>query len=371
MKTDWIEKWAKLLVRYSLKVEKGSVIKLRGPVAAGELITKVYEELLRAGAFPRVSSQLPGMSEIFFKNAKKEQLSTLSPIDLYEAKKIDGIISIGGQNNTRELSGVDPAKQVMAMKASKPLSDIILKKDNWVITLFPTAAHAQDAQMSVADFEEFVGKAMFLDKANPISAWKTLSRNQQKLADRLTRTKKVRIVSSDTDITLNIAGRKGVNSDGHRNMPSGEAFTSPVEDSANGYICYTYPVVAYGREISGIRLEFSEGKVVKCNANKNEAFLKKMLDTDKGARFLGELGIGTNYGIQNFIKNILFDEKIGGSIHLAVGKSFENCGGKNKSALHWDMIKDLRKDGELYFDGKLIQKNGRFIAKDLAGLNSA
>ncbi|RLD11275.1 MAG: aminopeptidase [Chlamydiae bacterium] len=369
MKTDWIENWAKLLVNYSLKVENGSVIKVRGPVVAAELIAKVYEELLRVGAFPRVNTQLPGMSEIFFKNAKKEQLSTLSPIDLYEAKKIDGIISIGGQNNTRELSAVDPAKQVLAMKTSKPLSDIILKKNNWVITLFPTAAHAQDAQMSVADFEEFVGKAMFLDKKDSVAAWKKLSKNQQKLADRLTKTKKVRILSPDTDISLNISGRKGVNSDGHRNMPSGEAFTSPVEDSATGYICYTYPVVAYGREISGIRLEFSKGKVVKCNADKNEQFLKKMLNTDKGARFLGELGIGTNYGIQNFIKNILFDEKIGGSIHLAVGKSFDDCGGKNKSALHWDMIKDLRKDGELYFDGKLIQKNGRFIDKKLDGLN--
>ena len=302
MRTDWIENWARLLVKYSLEIEKGSVIKLRGPVAAEELITKVYEELLRAGAFPRVSAQLPGMSEVFFKNANKEQLSTLSPIDLYEAKKLDGIISIGGQNNTRELSNVDPAKQVMVMKASKPLSDIILKKDNWVITLFPTVAHAQDAQMSLVDFEEFVGKAMFLDKANPIAAWKTLSKNQQKLADRLTKTKKVRILSADTDITLDITGREGVNSDGKRNMPSGEAFTSPVENSTNGYICYTYPVVAYGREISGIRLEFSEGKVVKCNADKNEQFLKKMLDTDKGARFLGELGIGTNYGIQKFIK---------------------------------------------------------------------
>jgi len=369
MKTEWLEKWAKLLVNYSLNVKKGSVIKLRGSVAVAPLLTKVYEELLLAGAFSRVSAQLPGLNEIFFKTANKQQLSTLSPIDLYEAKKLDGIINIAGQTNTRELSGVDPAKQVLAMKTVKPLSEIILKKDNWVITLFPTAAHAQDAQMSLADFENFVGKAMFLDKKNPIDAWKKLSKNQQKLTNLLTKTKTVRILSADTDISLSVAGRKGINSDGKKNMPSGEVFTAPVENSANGFICYSYPVVAYGREISGIRLEFSAGKVVKANADKNEPFLKKMLDTDKGARFLGELGIGTNYGIQKFISNILFDEKIGGSIHLAVGSSYEECGGKNKSALHWDMIKDLRDGGELYFDGKLIQKNGKFIAKSLVGLN--
>jgi len=315
MKTEWLEKWAKLLVNYSLNVKKGSVIKLRGSVAVAPLIAKVYEELLLAGAFSRVSAQLPGLNEIFFKTANKQQLSTLSPIDLYEAKKLDGIINIAGQTNTREL------------------------------------------------------KAMFLDKKNPIDAWKKLSKNQQKLTNLLTKTKTVRILSADTDISLNVAGRKGINSDGKKNMPSGEVFTAPVENSANGFIRYSYPVVAYGREISGIRLEFSAGKVVKANADKNEPFLKKMLDTDKGARFLGELGIGTNYGIQKFISNILFDEKIGGSIHLAVGSSYEECGGKNKSALHWDMIKDLRDGGELYFDGKLIQKNGKFIAKSLVGLN--
>ena len=224
MRTDWLEKWARLLVRYSIKVEKGSTIKLRGSVASAQLVKKLYAQLLSVGAHPRVSIQLPGMSEIFYKTAKKDQLSYLSPIDLNEARKIDGIINIGGKVNTRELSNVAPVKQVMAMKASKPLSDIILKKDNWVITLFPTTGNAQDAQMSLGDFENFVGRAMFLDRSDPVSAWKTLSRNQEKLAARLTEAKKVRILSPDTDISFNIAGRKGANSDGHRNMPSGERF---------------------------------------------------------------------------------------------------------------------------------------------------
>ncbi len=368
MRTDWLEKWARLLVRYSLRVEKGSTIKLRGGPAARELIHAVFAELVRAGAHPRVNVQLPEMAETFLKLANKEQLSHLSPIDLYEARRIDGIISIASQVNTRELSAVAPAKQVLTMKAAKPIGEVVIKKDNWVGTLFPTTGYAQDADMSLADFETFVGKAMFLDRKDPVAAWKALSRRQEKFTRRLTNTKTVRIVSPDTDITLSVAGRQALNSDGRRNMPSGEVFTAPVESSAEGYIRYTYPVVAFGRVISGIRLEFRRGKVVKSSAENNQTFLRNMLDSDAGARYLGELGIGTNYGIKRFIRNILFDEKIGGSVHLAVGKSYPQCGGRNKSALHWDMIKDLRDGGELYFDGKVVQKNGKFIDKDLAGI---
>ena len=360
MKTEWMEKWAKLLVHYSLDIKKGSVIKLRGPVAAEGLIKCIYKELLRAGAFPRLSVQLPGMSEIFYKNADKQHLSTLSPIDLYEAKKLDGIISVAGQANTRELSNIDPAKQVLAMKTAKPLQQIILNKNNWVITLFPTDAHAQDAQMSLADFETFVGKAMFLDKKNPVAEWKKLSKNQQKLANRLTKTNSVRILSNDTDITLSIAGRTGINSDGKRNMPSGEVFTGPVEDSVEGHVCFSYPAIHQGREVEGVRLWFEKGKVVKASAEKNEDFLLQTLDTDDGSRYVGEFAIGTNKGITRFTRAILFDEKINGSFHMAVGAGFPETGSKNQSAIHWDMICDLRDGGEIWVDDELLYKNGEF-----------
>ncbi|NLF40246.1 aminopeptidase [bacterium] len=361
MKAEWIDRWARLLVRYSIRVERGSVIKVRGGVDAEPLIRAVFAELLRAGAHPRVTVSLPGMTKLFYDCASPAQLSYLSPLDLHEAAHLDGIISIRSERNTRELSSVDPAKQVATSRAAKPLSDIILKNDNWVGTLYPTDGYAQDADMSLGEFETFVARAMFLDKADPVAAWKRQGAGQRSLAARLQRAKTVRISSPDTDLTLSVAGRTAVSSDGHHNMPCGEVFTAPVEDSAEGHITYTYPVTAYGREISGIRLEFSRGVVVKASAGKNEPFLRKMLATDEGARRIGELGIGANYGISRFTGNILFDEKIGGTVHLAVGNAYAKCGGKNKSALHWDMIKDVRKGGTVYFDGAVVQKDGRLV----------
>ncbi len=361
MRTDWLEKWARLLVRHAIRVSKGSTIKVRGTVEARPLIEAVYVELLRVGAHPRVTAALPELTHAFYTHASREQLQYLSPLDLHEAKKLDGFITIKSELNTRELSAVAPEKQVLTSKAAKPLSEIVIAKDNWTLTLFPTPGYAQDADMSVSELEEFVGKAMFLDTPDPVAAWKKQERWQAKLAKRLNAAKTVRIVGQDTDLTLRVAGRTALNDAGHHNIPGGEVFTAPVEDSAEGRIRYSYPVVAYGREIANICLEFSRGKVVKASADKNEAFLHKMLDMDAGARYLGELGIGTNYGIQRFVRNILFDEKIGGSVHLAVGRSYPRCGGVNKSALHWDMIKDLRQGGTLYFDNTVVQKNGRFV----------
>jgi aminopeptidase len=361
MRTDWIQQWARILVRYSLRVDKGSVIKVRGTTEARPLIAAVFAELMRVGAHPRVNVSLPELLHTFYTLGSREQLSYSSPIDLHEARKIDGIISIQSERNTRELSRVSPGKQVLTVRAAHKLSNIIIAKDNWVGTLFPTPSYAQDADLAVSAFEQFVARAMFLDQADPVAAWKAQRRRQDKLVRRLQQTDAVRIVARDTDLRLSIKGRTAVNDDGTHNMPGGEVFTAPVEDSAEGYIRYSYPVVTRGREISGIRLEFSRGKVVKVSADKHEPFLKKMLEQDSGATRLGELGIGTNTAIDRFIKSILFDEKIDGTVHLALGNSYPVCGGRNKSALHWDMIRDLRDGGELYFDGTLVQKDGRFV----------
>lgn len=361
MRTDWLEKWARLLVRHAIRVSKGSVIKVRGTVEARALISAIYTELLQVGAHPRVTAALPELTHLFYTHASHEQLGYLSPLDLHEARQVDGFITIKSDVNTRELSAVPPEKQVVTAKAAKPLSEIIIAKDNWTLTLFPTTGYAQDADMALSELEDFVGKAMFLDTPDPVAAWKQQARWQAKLARRLNAAKTVRIVGQDTDVTLSVAGRTALNDAGHHNIPGGEVFTAPLESSAEGRIRYTYPVVAYGREISDIYLEFSRGKVVKASAGKNEAFLQKMLDMDAGARYVGELGIGTNYGIQHFVRNILFDEKIGGSVHLALGRSYPACGGVNKSALHWDMIKDLRQGGMLYFDSAVVQRNGRFL----------
>jgi aminopeptidase len=361
MDTVFIDRWAQLLVHYCIKVQQRSVIKVRGSIEAQPLLHAVFRTLLRCGAHPRMTVTLPGMLHTFYREASEAQLSYCSPLDLHEARHLDGIITIRGDANTRELSAIPPAKQVLTQVAASRLAEVIQRKDNWTLTLFPTTGYAQDADMALADFEAFVVAAMHLDNENPVAIWRQQSRRQDKLVRRLRATRQVRIVGTDTDLTLSIAGRVPLNDDGRRNMPGGEVFTGPVEDSAEGRIRYSFPVVAYGREINDIRLEFKRGVVVKASAGKNEEFLHKMLDTDAGARRLGELGIGMNYGITRFTRSILFDEKIGGTVHLALGRSYPSSGGRNKSALHWDMIKDLREDGELYFDGKLVQRNGQFV----------
>jgi len=274
--------------------------------------------------------------------------------------KLAGTAYIYSSRNTRALGDVDPELQTRMAKASRPLKNKLLKK-KWTLTLFPTAAYAQDAEMSLRDFEDFVYGATFSDEADPVKAWNALRRKQDKLISKLEGAEEVRVLGPGTDLRMSVAGRTFINSAGTRNMPSGEVFTGPVEDSVEGEIVYDYPVVNQGREIDGIRLVFRSGKVVEASAAKNEAFLLDMLEMDPGARRIGEVGIGTNFRIQRFIKNILFDEKIGGTIHLALGAAYPETGGKNKSALHWDMIKDLRKGGELRIDGRAVQKDGRFL----------
>ncbi len=360
MKDIRVQNLARVLVKYSVGVKSKELITVDGTAEAEPLILAVYEELIRAGAYPLVRMAPRGSAEIFYANAKKHHLDEVAPYQRMLANELAGTIYIDSSPNTRALSGVDPKKQARVSRASKPVREIIIRK-KWCITLFPTQAYAQDAEMSLTDFENFVYAATFADRKDPIKEWHALAARQEKLIRKLRGAKTVRIVGPETDLTLSVQGRKFINSAGRYNMPSGEVFTGPVENSAEGHIRFDYPVCHAGREIDGIRLVFRKGRVVEATATKNEKFLLTMLDMDKGARFLGELGIGTNYGIQKFIKNILFDEKIGGTIHLALGQSYEETGGKNQSALHWDMIKDLRRGGAMYVDGKVFQKNGKFV----------
>ncbi len=351
---------AHTLVHYSLKTQPGHTVEVSGFSDAEPLFIALYEELLLAGAFPELRMIPECTQEIFFKQANNRQLETLPPYRLANAKYMDTSIRIISSSNTRALSGINPKKQAQHTTTLRPWKERLLKKP-WVLTLFPTAAFAQDAEMSLTEFTDFVYHATFSDDKNPIKRWNELAARQEKLIARLRGANSIRIVGPDTDLSLSVKGRLFINSAGTCNMPSGEIFTSPVDDSAEGFIQYDYPVCHGGREIDGIRLVFRKGKVVEASAEKNETFLLEMLNMDAGARRLGELGIGTNRNIQRFIKNILFDEKIGGSIHLAVGAAYPEAGGKNKSALHWDMIKDLRKGGALYVDGKVFQQDGRFL----------
>ena len=360
MRDERLVKLARVLVEYSVEAGEGEQVVVSGGVAAEPLIKEVYARLLDVGAVPILQVQMPGMQELFFGHAKDIHYQETPAVirSLYEGA--DAFISIMAPGNTRALAAVDPQKQQALGKRDKALQEVVLGKDRWALTLFPTEALAQESEMSLADYEEFVFGAMALNEDDPVGYWKEKAGEQGRLIGQLEQADEVRISGPGTDLTLSIKGRKFLNGDGSHNMPCGEVFTGPVEDSVNGEVYFGIPVAVAGREVSGVKLCFEEGKVVEASAEKGEEYLNAMLDADEGARYLGELGIGTNYGIGRATKNILFDEKLGGTVHLAVGRSYEKTGGKNESSVHWDLICDLREGGELYADGELIQRDGKF-----------
>lgn len=367
-----VRKQAEILVDYSLKVKPGENVIVGAEFAARPLALEIYKQLLKRGAAEiKLRFSDYEFTEAYYKNASMRQVKSFPQIELSEMKKIDCYIRIGSSTNTRGLTGVDPRLISERIRVLKPLLDWRVEKTHWVVTRFPTHAQAQEADMSLSEYEDFVFKAI-----NRVD-WKEKFKEQERLKKLIDATGKVHILGPATDLRLSIKGRKAQNASGIHNMPDGEVFTSVVEDSANGFISYTYPALYLGREYHDIRLEFKDGKVVKANAGKGERDLNKILDTDRGSRYIGELGIGNNYKITRFTKDILFDEKIGGSIHIALGKGYKETGSKNDSAIHWDMIKDLRRGhrpghrlgekasgpegGKLWFDGKLVQKNGRWL----------
>jgi aminopeptidase len=309
-------------------------------------------------------------AEIKLEEASEEQLRFEDPIDLHLVERIHASIGIWGQDNTKSLTGTDPKRQAIASQARKKYLSRFLERAakgelRWVGTQFPCHSAAQDAQMSLAAYERFVFQAGLLHLEDPASAWGEISRRQQRVADHLNRTREIRFVTPQgTDLTLGVDGRRWINCDGHENFPDGEVFTGPIEDATEGVVCYSFPAVYGGREVDGIRLSFKSGRVVDASAAKGEEFLIAMLDQDPGARVLGEIALGTNYAIQEYTKNTLFDEKIGGTFHAALGAAYPETGGKNDSGLHWDMVCDLRQGGRVFADGELIAENGRFRNPD-------
>ncbi|MEJ2746408.1 MAG: aminopeptidase [Anaerolineae bacterium] len=360
-----VQKLARLLVDYSVKVQPGDKVVIRGSVASLPLVIETYREVVRAGGHPLVVWQEPQFSEIMLKNGNDEQLQHIpAPLKLiYE--EYDCMIGLGGSDNTRTLSGVDPARQQLARSAGREMMQTFMQRSaagdfRWTTTMFPTNSQAQEADMSLSDFEDFVYGACFVDKENPMAEWRKMSAMQQKLVDWLVGKKDVKVKGPNVEMSLSIEDRTFINSDGQKNMPSGEIFTGPVEESVNGWVRFTYPAIYSGREVEGVELRFADGKVVDAAAKKNEAFLISVLDTDPGARYLGEWAIGTNNGIQRFTKSILYDEKIGGTIHMAVGNGYPETGSKNRSAVHWDMICDMRDGGQIWVDDELFYDSGRF-----------
>mgnify|MGYP005835466669 CR=1 FL=1 len=360
-----IEKLAQVLVDYSTSVRPGDKVLIEGCTLAEPLLKAVYARVLQAGGHPFMQPTLPGTQELLYRYASDEQLGHVAPPRKLAMETYDARIAIIADENTKALSSVDPAKVSAYSRARGELLNIMLQRSakgemRWVATLFPTNAHAQDAEMSLSEYEEFVYGSCLPDMADPVGYWKEFSRWQQKLVDWLTGKRSVHVVGPDTDLRLSIEGRPFINCDGHYNMPDGEVFTGPVEDSVTGHVYFSYPAIYQGREVSGVRLWFENGRVVKASAEKNEELLLKTLDIDDGARYVGEFAIGTSRSITRFTREILFDEKINGSFHMALGAGYPESGSKNQSVIHWDMICDLRDGGEIRVDGVLLYRDGKF-----------
>ena len=358
-----IEKLAKVMVHYSLELKPGQQLIIRTNPLAEELTLAVYEEAIKAGAHVFINNAVPGTDEIFFKYASPEQLDYVSPVQKMVLEQFDALVSIMSPENTRTLSGIDPQRISRNRKANAGLSKTYMQRSasgafNWVLTAYPTQAGAQEADMSLRDYTEFIYGAGMLNEEDPVAFWKTEGENQRKLIAWLKGREKAVLKGENIDLTMSIKERTFIECSGRVNFPDGEIFTGPVEDSVNGWVRFRYPAIYAGKEVSDIELWFENGKVFKEKASKNEDLLTALLDTDPGARYLGEWGIGTNYGIQKFTKNMLFDEKIGGTIHLAVGASYPESGGKNESGVHWDMLCDMGQS-EITIDGDLFYKNGK------------
>ncbi len=361
-----VEKLAELLVNYSVTVKPGDKVAIQGDSLAEPLLKAIYVKVLQAGGHPFILSSLAGTDELFYRYASDEQLKHVPPPLKLIIETYDVRISIGGEENTKALANVNPGKIVMFQQGRREVMKTYLERAakgelRWTYALFPTNAYAQDADMGLAEYEDFVYQACLGDINDPVGYWKRFSAWQQGIIDWLKGKKQIHVTALDTDLYLSVEGRTFLNCDGHENMPDGEIFTGPVENSLNGKVYFSYPTIYNGREVTGVRLWFENGRVVKATAEKNEDFLLKTLDTDEGARRVGEFAFGTNKGISRFTRQILFDEKINGSFHMALGASYPETGGKNESAIHWDMICDMRRGGKVTVDGKLFYQDGRFV----------
>jgi aminopeptidase len=354
-----VRKLAETVVDFCTEVQEGDTVQIKAfSDLAKPLVLEIYRAAVHKGAGEIVTHiELEEFREILLREATEEQLSRFPTLRMHEAKNTDVYIQILAPGNTKMLGGIEPARIANWRSSDATVRAYLTDNTRWVVTLYPTLGGAQDAGMNMTEFEDFVFGAVDLD-------WNQVSRQQKQLKDLFDQGKEVVIKGQDTELKLRVDGRTFINADGKLNMPDGEIFTGPLEDSVEGRILYSYPAIypAFGgQEVEGVRLWFEKGRVVKASAMKGEDYLLGLLDMDRGARYVGELGLGNNYRIDRFVKNILFDEKIGGTVHIALGRGYPETGSKNESGLHWDMIKDLRDGGEIYLDGTLVQKDGQWV----------
>ena len=356
-------KYADLLVNYCLELQPGQRVHIHSTTLAEPLVREVYRSALKAGALPEVTLDFRERNRIFMDIASDRQLSSVSPLTEHIISEFDATLYIRAPFNLREEGSVDPEKRKLRSSAMSGVNQIFSKRTaegSLVRSLcqYPTLASAQEAGMSLEEYQDFVYSACHLYSDDPAADWLNIRNEQQRYVDHLNEVQQISYKGPKTDITFSVEGRTWINSDGRVNMPSGEVFSGPVEESVNGVVYFDYPAIYLGREVRGVTLEVEQGEVKKWSADIGQSVLDEVMQLD-GARYFGEVAIGTNYNIQRATKNILFDEKIGGTIHMAVGQSYIQTGGKNKSVIHWDLISDMT-DGEIYADNQLIYEKGKF-----------
>lgn len=361
-----LNKWANLLVNYAITVKPGETVLIYADALGEPLVKEVYDQVLKAGGYPFYQIDFPSTKESLLKFGSKEQITFLPEPFLHAIGSVNCMVRIIADENTHALSSIPSEKVSLFTQGRGPWMQKYLERAGrgelrWTLTAYPTQAYAQDAEMSLSEYSEFIYNAVMPDENDPIGYWKGIARKQDRIVEWLKGKKNVHLTGKGTDLRLSVAGRTFVNCCCHENVPDGEVFTGPVEDSIEGHVTFSYPTIYQGKEVTGVHLEFEKGRVVKASAAKNEAFLLNTLDTDAGSRGVGEFAIGTNEGIQKFTRQILFDEKIGGSFHMALGAGYPETGSVAKSSIHWDMICDLRDGGQIWVDDELLYENGKFV----------
>ena len=370
-----ILKLAQVITAYSTEIKPGDRVYITASPVAQPLTLAVIEQVIKRGGLPHITGGtshhldlVPGALELLLKYGSEEQLQYVNPFVQMAVNEFDVRIAIWGDVNTKALSNADPKRVALLTAAHSELTQTMMRRSaegslRWVVTLFPTDALAQDAEMSLREYEDFVYSAGMLDETDPVARWQEFRVRQDKYIAWLKGKKRIQVKGPNCDLVVGITDRVFINSCGHHNFPDGEIYTGPEETITEGWVKFTYPAVYQQREVVGVQLEFKQGRVVQASAERGKDFLLSVLDTDAGSRTLGEFAIGTNNFIQKFTRNILFDEKIGGTIHMALGAAYPETGGVNKSAMHWDLICDTRDGTEITADGVPCYRNGEFLIK--------
>jgi aminopeptidase len=363
------ERFADVLVGYATDVREGDLVTLEATTLAAPMLRQLYRRVLEAGAHPLPRVSIDGLAENLLKLGNDEQLDWVNPTRLDDIETVDVRIVLEAPANKRRFSDIAPSRHARQHRSTEQLRNRYLERAangelRWVLSAYPTEASAQDAAMSLAEYEDFVYGAAFVDDPDPVARWEEFGERLDRLADFLATRRELRVVADGTDLRLVTEGRTWISSKGRENLPDGEVFTAPLETSVEGEIYFTYPAVFNSREVEDVRLRFEGGEVVEATATRGEDYLREMIAMDEGARRVGEFAFGLNDAVAVFTRNILFDEKIGGTIHLALGTAYPESGGLNRSALHWDMICDLRTGSEVYADDELVYRDGKFLNLD-------